>query len=100
MPRARVLIVTLGVLLALTAACRGPNLQAPDKRLVILGFDGMDPDLLERRIAPGRFLLGYFPIARPQAISRRGGASFWVTAGQAGIRSSILTVPGTYPPEE
>ena len=166
MPRARVLIVTLGVLLALTAACRGPNLQVPDKRLVILGFDGMDPDLLERWIAagrmptfaaladkgglyrlettaspdslsawasfatgvnpgkhdifgilsrdpatyqpafslartvPGRFLLGYFPIARPQAISRRGGASFWVTAGQAGIRSSILTVPGTYPPEE
>jgi len=166
MLRARPLVVTLGVLLALVAACRGPRPQTTTKRLVVLGFDGLDPDLLERWIAdgrmptfaaltakgglyrlettpspetlpawasfatgvdpgrhdifstlardpatyqptfslvqtvPGRFLFDYLPIARPRAQSRRGGASFWVTAGQAGVRSSVLTVPGTYPPEE
>ena len=26
--------------------------------------------------------------------------SFWVTAGRAGVRSSILTVPVTFPPED
>src|SRR6185436_12595208 len=30
----------------------------------------------------------------------RGGTSFWGTAGQAGVRSSILTVPVTFPPED
>jgi len=166
MLRARPLVVTLGVLLALVAACRGSRPQLTDKRLVVLGFDGMDPDLLERWIAdgrmptfaalaakgglhrlettpapetvpawasfatgvspakhrifgvldrdpatyqpvfslvrtvPARFLLDYFPVARARALSRRGGASFWLTAGQAGVRSSVLTVPGTYPPEE
>src|SRR5207248_4291308 len=25
---------------------------------------------------------------------------FWVTAGRAGVRSSVLTVPVTFPPEE
>lgn len=165
MSRARPIVVTLGVLLALVAACRGPRPQLTDKRMVVLGFDGLDPDLLERWIAdgrmptfaalaargglhrlettpspetlpawasfatgvnpgthrifsvldrdpatyrpafslvrtvPGRFLFDYVPIARPRALSRRGGASFWVTAGQAGVRSSVLTVPGTYPPE-
>ncbi len=166
MARARPIVVTLGVLLALVAACRGPRPQLTDKRLVVLGFDGLDPDLLERWIAdgrmptfaalaakgglyrlettpspetlpawasfatgvnpgrhrvfgvldrdpatyrptfslvrtvPARFLLDYFPIARPRALSERGGASFWVTAGQAGVRSTVLTVPGSYPPEE
>ena len=33
-------------------------------------------------------------------VSLRGGTSFWVTAGGAGVRSSILTVPITFPPED
>jgi len=32
--------------------------------------------------------------------SIRGGTSFWVTAGKAGVRSSMLTVPVTFPPED
>lgn len=135
------------------------------QKLVILGFDGMDPDLTERWIKAGmlphlatlaaqggvhrlettpspesptawasfatgmnagkhnifgglardprtyapapamaaweppRFLFNYFPLNRPRPMSTRGGTSFWVTAGQAGVRPSILTVPMTFPPE-
>jgi predicted AlkP superfamily phosphohydrolase/phosphomutase len=47
-----------------------------------------------------RFVMDYVPIARPIVKSLRGGTSFWVLAGRAGVRSSILTVPITYPPEE
>ena len=52
------------------------------------------------RREPARFLFGYVPIAKPKLFSIRGGTSFWVTAGQAGVRSSILTVPVTFPPED
>ena len=58
------------------------------------------PDLGMVRREPARFLFGYFPIARPRIHSIRGGTSFWVSAGRAGVRSSILTVPVTFPPEE
>ncbi len=58
------------------------------------------PDLAMVKRQPPRFLLNYFPVSRPQLTSTRGGTSFWVTAGQAGVRSSILTVPVTFPPEE
>jgi hypothetical protein len=58
------------------------------------------PDLGMVRREPARFLLGYVPIAKPKLFSIKGGTSFWVTAGQAGVRSSILTVPVTFPPEE
>ena len=52
------------------------------------------------RREPARFLFDYVPIAKPKLFSIRGGTSFWVTAGQAGVRSSILTVPVTFPPED
>ena len=58
------------------------------------------PDLGMVRREPARFLFNYVPIAKPKLFSIRGGTSFWVTAGQAGVRSSILTVPVTFPPEE
>lgn len=58
------------------------------------------PDLGMVRREPARFLFGYFPIAKPKIYSTRGATSFWVTAGRAGVRSSILTVPVTFPPEE
>ena len=148
------------------AACNRTSSGGHRPKLVILGFDGMDPDLVERwmkegqlpniarltqqgafrrletttspesptawasfatgvnpgkhnifdflvrdtktylpdlgmvRREPARFLLDYVPIAKPKVHSIRGGTSFWVTAGQAGVRSTILTVPITYPPEE
>ena len=58
------------------------------------------PDLGMVRREPARFLFGYVPVAKPKLFSIRGGTSFWVTAGQAGVRSSILTVPVTFPPED
>ena len=58
------------------------------------------PDLGMVKREPPRFLFNYIPIAKPRLESIRGGTSFWVTAGRAGVRSSILTVPVTFPPEE
>ncbi len=57
------------------------------------------PDLGMVRRVPPKFLFNYIPTSKPQIISTRGGTSFWVTAGEAGVRSSILTVPVTFPPE-
>jgi predicted AlkP superfamily phosphohydrolase/phosphomutase len=58
------------------------------------------PDLGMVRREPAKFLFGYLPIARPRLHSIRGGTSFWVEAGRAGVRTSVLTVPVTFPPEE
>ena len=58
------------------------------------------PDLGMVRREPPSFLFNWIPIKRPKVISIRGGTSFWVTSGAAGIRSSILTVPITFPPED
>jgi predicted AlkP superfamily phosphohydrolase/phosphomutase len=147
-------------------ACTAPPADAGRPKLVILGFDGLDPDLVQQyvkarqmptfarliargglyplettvspesptawasfatgvnpgkhniydflvrdtstylpdlgmvRREPPKFLFDWIPIKRPKVISLRGGTSFWVTAGRAGVRSSVLTVPMTFPPEE
>jgi predicted AlkP superfamily phosphohydrolase/phosphomutase len=57
------------------------------------------PDLGMVTRTPAKFLFSYFPIAKPQIHSIRGGTSFWVTAGKDGVRSDVLTVPVTFPPE-
>src|SRR3954468_11587031 len=62
--------------------------------------DSYLPDLGMVTRTPAKFLFDYFPIARPKITSTRGGTSFWVTPGRAGVRSSMLTVPVTYPPED
>jgi len=156
-----------GAACALLAACtRGAPPSRYSQRLVVIGFDGMDPDLVREWIAQGRlptfkrlseqgglyplqtthspesptawasfatgvnagkhniydflvrdtntyfpdlgmvrrepptFLFNYLPTSKPKIISTRGGTSFWVTAGEAGVRSSVLTVPVTFPPED
>ena len=58
------------------------------------------PDLGMVRREPPTFLFNYIPTSRPKVVSTRGSTSFWVTAGDAGVRSSVLTVPVTFPPEE
>lgn len=58
------------------------------------------PDLGMVTRTPPTFLWNWIPTSRPKVTSLRGGTSFWVTAGQAGVRSSILTVPITFPPED
>lgn len=58
------------------------------------------PDLGLVKRTPARFLFNYVPIKAPKLESLRGGTSFWVTAGMAGVRSSVLTVPVTFPAEQ
>jgi predicted AlkP superfamily phosphohydrolase/phosphomutase len=58
------------------------------------------PDLGMVSRTPAKFLFNYFPVAKPKLASTRGGTSFWVTAGHAGVRSDMLTVPVTFPPED
>jgi predicted AlkP superfamily phosphohydrolase/phosphomutase len=163
-------VVALAVAIAaVSIACSGSSPRGAsrfDKKMVILGFDGMDPVLLERYLSAGKlphiaalskrgafaplqtthspesptawasfatgvnagkhniydflvrdtttylpdlgmvtrtppkFLFNYFPLSKPKLTSIRGGTSFWITAGHAGVRSDILTVPVTFPPED
>ena len=163
--RVRVSTVVLAGLAGAALACAAPRDASDRPKLVVLGFDGMDPDLVRqfvdagqmpafaRLIAEGgmaplattvspesptawasfatgvnpgkhniydflvrdtetympdlgmvvreppRFLFDWIPVARPKVTSTRGGTSFWVTAGEAGVRASVLTVPVTFPPE-
>jgi len=68
---------------------------------LVRDFETYLPDLAGvKRPAPPRFLLGLIPTHRPKLESTRGGTSFWRHAGADGIRSVVLTVPMTFPPEE
>ena len=58
------------------------------------------PDFNMIRKEPPKFLWGLIPTQKPKIISTRGGTSFWKTASADGIRSVVLTVPVTFPPEE
>ena len=58
------------------------------------------PDLGMVTRTPPKFLFNYFPLSKPKLTSTRGGTSFWVTAGKQGVRSDMLTVPVTFPPED
>jgi predicted AlkP superfamily phosphohydrolase/phosphomutase len=165
-PLTAALSAALAAILGASACTAERPAAPPARRLVVLGFDGLDPTLVERwmrdgrlptfkRLAdqgsfsrletthspesptawasfatgvnagkhnifdflvrdlttylpdlgmverrPGRFLFNYIPVARPTVRSIRGGTSFWVLAGRAGVRASVLTVPVTFPPEE
>ena len=58
------------------------------------------PDLGGLKREPPEFLFGFLPTKKAKITSTRGGTSFWVHAGRDGIRSVVLTVPMTFPPEE
>ena len=132
---------------ALSSACATLYPASYPQRLVILGIDGLDPDLVrtfmrEGRLPnlsalaargglyplqtisapqceaawstiaagrdagspvvthePAKLLLNFVPIASETWSAARPGPSFWTTAGRAGVRASVITVPGTFPPE-
>jgi predicted AlkP superfamily phosphohydrolase/phosphomutase len=67
---------------------------------LIRDLDSYAPDLNMVKKVPPKFLFGWLPIQKPQVISLRGGTSFWKTAGAAGIKTAVVTVPVTFPPEE
>lgn len=58
------------------------------------------PDFNMIRKEPPRFLWGLIPTKRARVVSTRGGTSFWVRAADDGVRTTVLTVPVTFPPEE
>jgi predicted AlkP superfamily phosphohydrolase/phosphomutase len=58
------------------------------------------PDFGGVKREPPEFLWGFFPTKKPKLTSTRGGTSFWVHAGADGVKSIVLTVPMTFPPEE
>jgi predicted AlkP superfamily phosphohydrolase/phosphomutase len=57
------------------------------------------PDFNMVKKTPPKFLWGLIPISKPKIESTRGGTSFWIRAGEAGLRSRVVTVPVTFPPE-
>ena len=69
---------------------------------LVRDLDTYMPDLamVDKKSHPLKLLWGTIPIAKPVPLSTRGGTSFWVTAGLDGVRSKVLTVPVTFPPEE
>lgn len=66
---------------------------------LVRSFETYMPDLGGVTREPPRFFWG-IPTSRPKLTSTRGGTSFWVHAGNDGIKSTILNVPMTFPPEE
>src|SRR6187200_1520456 len=67
---------------------------------LVRDFQTYMPDLAGARREPPKFLWGWLPTQKPKITSTRGGTSFWVHAGRDGIKSTVLTVPMTFPPEE
>lgn len=52
------------------------------------------------RREPGRYLFDAIPWSPERIVSRRKGTPFWVAVDRAGIRASVLNVPGTFPPDD
>ena len=66
---------------------------------LIRDFETYMPDLAGVKREPPEFKWGLIPTKRPKVTSTRGGTSFWVHAGNDGVKSTILTVPMTFPTE-
>jgi predicted AlkP superfamily phosphohydrolase/phosphomutase len=143
-----------------------PNMRDMKEKVIILGFDGMDPKLLQQYMGEGdlphfkqladqgqfvplgttnppespvawasfqtgvnpgghniydfltrstetylpnlgmviqeppEFLWKLIPIKMPHVEPMRKGTPFWVQTGNAGVRTTVLTVPLSYPPDD
>jgi predicted AlkP superfamily phosphohydrolase/phosphomutase len=58
------------------------------------------PQIAEVENDPPRFLWDLIPTRRPRVVLRRGGTTFWRTLANHGIRSTVVQVPVSFPPEE
>jgi predicted AlkP superfamily phosphohydrolase/phosphomutase len=67
---------------------------------LIRDFQTYMPDFNMIKKEPPQFLWGFLPRKPPKVLSTRGGTSFWMHAGRDGVKSVVLTVPVTFPPEE
>ena len=57
------------------------------------------PNLGMVSVEPPQFLWKMIPIKMPKVETIRKGTPFWVHAGSNGIRTTVLTVPLSYPPD-
>lgn len=124
--------VGLSTISLLLTACAGERSPQFHQKLVLIGIDGLDPDLVTRFMNAGK-LPNIRKLSRQGAMQRlettpspdvsawasfatgtnpgkhgvfgmetrpqRRGPAFWTIAGQSGVRSTILDVPVTFPPE-
>ena len=67
---------------------------------LVRDFQTYMPDLAGVKREPPEFKWGLIPTKRPRLTSTRGGTSFWVHAGDDGVKAAVLTVPMTFPTEE
>ncbi len=67
---------------------------------LIRDFQTYLPDFNMIRKEPPKFLWGMIPTRPPRVFSTRGGTSFWVHASADGVKTTVLTVPVTFPPED
>ena len=58
------------------------------------------PNLGMVSVEPPKFLWKLIPIQMPKVETIRKGTPFWSHAGKNGIRTTVLTVPLSYPPDE
>ncbi len=66
---------------------------------LVRDFQTYMPDLAGVKKEPPVFKWGLIPTQRPKVTSTRGGTSFWVHAGRDGVKSTVLTVPMSFPVE-
>ena len=66
---------------------------------LVRDLDSYMPDLAMVKREPPQFFLGMIPTRAPRVTSTRAGTSFWTDAGLDGVKSIVLTVPVTFPPE-
>ena len=159
------LLIGAAVLLNFTVFSQ-PKMRSMNEKVIILGFDGMDPKLLQQFMSEGvlpnfkkladegiftplgttnppespvawasfetgvnpgghniydfltrstetylpnlgmvsqeppKFLWKTIPIKLPKVETIRKGTPFWVQAGNDGVRSTVLTVPLSFPPDD
>ncbi len=130
---ARLVGTALLALSLFASACAGERSPQYHQKLVVIGVDGLDPDLVNQFIRAGK-LPNMKKLAKQGALQRlettpsadasawasfatgtnpgkhgvfssegrpsRQGEAFWTIAGRAGVRSSVLAVPVTFPPED
>ncbi len=159
-------ILVAGALLLNFSVLSHPKMRDMKEKIIIIGFDGMDPDLVQQYLAEGvlpnfkklseqggfvqlgttnppespvawatfqtglnpgghniydfltrstetylpnlgmvsveppKFLWKLIPVKAPRVETIRKGTPFWVQAGKNGVRTTVLTVPLSYPPDE
>jgi predicted AlkP superfamily phosphohydrolase/phosphomutase len=57
------------------------------------------PNVANMKLTPPKFLLNTFLTAGAHAEVTRGGTAFWKVAADSGVKSTLLSIPYAFPPE-